>query len=54
MKVGSPRLLVAVFSLAILPQTVACSPMWFLASAAEMLVTPVELEANIAAEALGL
>jgi hypothetical protein len=34
MNVGSPRLLADVFSLATLPQTVACSPVWFFASVA--------------------
>jgi hypothetical protein len=38
MKVGSPRLLVAVCSLATIPQTVDCSPIWFLESAAVIVV----------------
>jgi hypothetical protein len=51
MNVGFPWLFVAAFSLATLPQTVACSPIWFLASGAEILGASVELRANIADDA---
>src|ERR1700733_4276504 len=43
MNVGCPLLFVAVFSLTTLPQTVSCSPIWFLASCAEIPGASVEL-----------